>query len=410
MARRLVSVMVPTEGGPRAGGSGTEVRFYDDEALTTLSTPYQRATGAGTQPNGSGAGACLRPNAGANSALLADRLAGDAFVTVVDVTNFQVGDLVPVQDAVNTVYRVITIITPATKRLDLDSALGFAFLAAGTRVGNEDMKGHIWAYLDDVRDYHVQVKDIASGRLLPPVSIPVRTPTTTIDVQDEGTTVGSRGKLNFIGPDVTAVDNPGQVRVDVTIQGVPVGATYLWPTDTAPTNYLLCYGQAVSRTTYAALFALIGTVFGVGDGATTFNLPDMRGRVPVGQDDMGGSAANRITAANAVGVSGGASTHTLTTSELPSHSHSHNHGSHGHQVIYHAVISGTPNAHTIVELTHHTSDVSHEGSYTNTAVAGDNRTVIQTTTPTTDATTAGSGSAHNIVQPYLVWNYVMRAL
>ena len=209
--------MVPTEGGPRAGGSGTEVRFYDDEALTTLSTVYQRATGAGTQPNGAGAGACLKPNAGANSALLADRLAADTFVTVVDVTDFQVGDLVPIQDATNTVYRVITVITPATKRLDLDSTLGFAFLAAGTRVGNEDMKGHIWAYLDDARDYFVQVKDIASGRLLPPVAIPVRTPTTTIDFQEEGATVSTRGKINFVSPLLDLTDDGPGVRAVLTM-------------------------------------------------------------------------------------------------------------------------------------------------------------------------------------------------
>lgn len=394
MARRLVSVMVPTEGGPRAGGSGTEVRFYDDEALTTLSTPYQRATGAGTQPNGAGAGACLRPNAGANSALLADRIAGDAFVTVVDVTDFQVGDLVPVQDAINTVYRVITVITPATKRLDLDSALGFAFLAAGTRVGNEDMKGHIWAYLDDVRDYHVQVKDIASGRLLPPVSIPTRVPATTIGFQEEGSTVGSRGILNFIGDGVKAVDNPGQVRVDVTVHGVPIGGTFLWPTDTAPTDFLLCYGQAISRTTYAALFALISTVFGVGDGSTTFNLPDMRGRVPVGQDDMGGVAANRITAANAIGVVGGASTHTLTTAEMPSHGHSHNHGAHDHTIAINAAAANPSNG-TVV------------GAGAGAAMPAQN---TSGTAPSADATAAGGGGAHNIVQPYLVWNYVMRAI
>lgn len=96
---------------------------------------------------------------------------------------------------------------------------------------------------------------------------------------------------------------------------------------TAPNGWLLCYGQAVSRTVYAALFAAIGTVHGVGDGSTTFNLPDMRGRAVAGVDNMGGSAANRITAGGAgitgttLGAVGGTETHTLTTAQLASHTH-----------------------------------------------------------------------------------------
>lgn len=94
----------------------------------------------------------------------------------------------------------------------------------------------------------------------------------------------------------------------------------------APAGWLLCFGQAVSRTTYAALFAAIGTAFGVGDGSTTFNLPDLRGRTTFGKDDMGGTAANRLTAAAGItgttlGAVGGGQTVTLTTNEMPSHSH-----------------------------------------------------------------------------------------
>lgn len=73
------------------------------------------------------------------------------------------------------------------------------------------------------------------------------------------------------------------------------GMMTIWTTDTAPTGWLLCYGQAVSRSTYSALFAVVSTTYGVGDGSTTFNIPDMRGRFPLGQDDMGGSSANRVT-------------------------------------------------------------------------------------------------------------------
>jgi microcystin-dependent protein len=56
----------------------------------------------------------------------------------------------------------------------------------------------------------------------------------------------------------------------------------MWPTSSPPTGWLLCNGQAVSRTTYAGLFAVVGTIFGVGNGSSTFNLPDYRDRMPVG--------------------------------------------------------------------------------------------------------------------------------
>lgn len=65
----------------------------------------------------------------------------------------------------------------------------------------------------------------------------------------------------------------------------------------APDGFLLCYGQAVSRTDYATLFAAIGTTYGTGDGSTTFNIPDLRGRVVAGKDDMGGTSADRLTSA-----------------------------------------------------------------------------------------------------------------
>src|SRR5690606_30912733 len=91
--------------------------------------------------------------------------------------------------------------------------------------------------------------------------------------------------------------------------------------------FLMPYGQAVSRTTYSALFAKLGTTYGVGDGSTTFNLPDLRGRVAAGRDDMGGTSANRLTNqsggldGDTLGASGGSETHTLTEAELASHTH-----------------------------------------------------------------------------------------
>jgi microcystin-dependent protein len=110
--------------------------------------------------------------------------------------------------------------------------------------------------------------------------------------------------------------------------GVPTGSVSAYAGSTAPAGWLLCFGQAVSRSTYADLFAVIATTYGAGDGSTTFNLPDARGRGLFGKDDMGGTAANRITNAGSsitgttLGASGGAQNVTLSLSQIPSHSHS----------------------------------------------------------------------------------------
>lgn len=79
------------------------------------------------------------------------------------------------------------------------------------------------------------------------------------------------------------------------VTAVPAGAMMAYGGSAAPSGWLLCYGQAISRTTYAALFTAIGTSYGTGDGSTTFNVPDARGRVLAGLDNMGGSAASRLT-------------------------------------------------------------------------------------------------------------------
>lgn len=151
-------------------------------------------------------------------------------------------------------------------------------------------------------------------------------------VQDYSTTPASNTDIN--GIDISEGCNPGninnairQLMADVS-RIVPIGAMQGYAGTTAPTGWLFCYGQAVSRTTYADLFAAIGTSYGAGDGSTTFNIPDRRGRVGVGKDDMGGVAAGRMTGqpggvdGTTLGTGGGAETHTLTLAQIPSHGHS----------------------------------------------------------------------------------------
>lgn len=118
--------------------------------------------------------------------------------------------------------------------------------------------------------------------------------------------------------------------VDLGMTSFPVGTVLSFAGSTAPTDWLLCAGQAVSRTTFAALFAVVGTTYGAGDGSTTFNVPDLRGRVAAGKDDMGGTAANRLTNTGtgnpgingtALGAAGGVDRHTLTSAQLAPHTH-----------------------------------------------------------------------------------------
>lgn len=106
---------------------------------------------------------------------------------------------------------------------------------------------------------------------------------------------------------------------------IPLGGMIDFIGPTAPNSqFALPFGQAISRTTYATLFSMVGTTYGAGDGTTTFNIPDLRGRVAAGKDDMGGAAASRLTAtyfgsgATALGGVGSSGESTvLVTGNLP---------------------------------------------------------------------------------------------
>lgn len=200
--------------------------------------------------------------------------------------------------------------------------------------------------------------------------------------------------------------------LDVTIDGapiVPAGSVISFGGAAAPTGWLLCFGQAVSRTTYAALFAVIGTVFGSGDGATTFNLPDIRGRVDAGKDDMGGAAAGRLTGAQtggtngaAIGNVGGEQGHIIVQAELASHFHGGvTGGMTGNDPHTHAVTGGVL------------------GGTTSFPVGGPtDRTMVQNPTTITISATSvahshlipadGANSAHNTVQPTIILNKIIK--
>jgi microcystin-dependent protein len=155
---------------------------------------------------------------------------------------------------------------------------------------------------------------------------------------------------------------------------------------TAPNSaFVLPFGQAISRTTYATYFSLVGTTFGTGDGSSTFNIIDMRGRLPIGQDNMGGSAASRVTTAGSgidgttIGANGGAQT--LTAANIPSV---------GGLVRYNqdSIAAGTGAAKTFV------TQIISNG--------------LQTSDNTSIATTAGN--AQNKMPPGIVVPYILRVI
>lgn len=168
--------------------------------------------------------------------------------------------------------------------------------------------------------------------------------------------------------------------------GIPAGSILAWTAIAIPANWLECNGQAVDRDDYSDLFAIIGTQYGVGDGSTTFNVPDLRGRVITGYD-------SGQTEFNALGKQGGAKTHTLTISEMPSHTHIQN--AHSHNPII-AVTNGG-NASTYRSI-----------FATNSPFWGyDANNAVQSTTATNQNT--GGGDPHNNLQPYGTEKYIIKA-
>lgn len=169
---------------------------------------------------------------------------------------------------------------------------------------------------------------------------------------------------------------------DPSTMGI-TGEIRMWSAAAVPSGWQVCDGTALSRTANVKLFNVIGTTYGVGDGSTTFNVPNMKGRVPVGLDSTQTEFAS-------MGESGGEKTHTLTTSEMPSHTHTQN--AHNHTFPGNGALTDGP---------------------TGTPYSVQNGTFYGFRATSTNSTTAvnqntGGGGAHNNLQPYITLKYIIK--
>ena len=172
------------------------------------------------------------------------------------------------------------------------------------------------------------------------------------------------------------------------IEGIPTATIVPWSSASVPSGFLECDGTAVSRTTYAALFAIVGTTYGVGDGSTTFNVPDLQDNVPVGKSNNKALAstggANTVTSTG--NVAGSTANATLSTAQLANHSHTF------------------------------TVSNSNQSGGGNVSI---DRPALSQANPATSSTGSSSGHAHNmsanfagdatsVIQPYLTIIYIIK--
>ena len=206
-----------------------------------------------------------------------------------------------------------------------------------------------------------------------------------------------------------AVDKANEMveslELDVLIPVLPVGTVAMFATSVIPAKWLLCSGGAVNRTTYAELYAIIGTQYGAGNGTTTFTLPNFFGRSPMQAEG---------TYLAGTGAVAGAFTHTLITQEIPSHNHAltdpgHIHTltdpghAHNEQITNAAFKGGAAGANSTFGAA-----TSNNAARATTDSNTTGLTVQSHTTGITEGNTGGGG-AHSNLHPVLAMNFMIYA-
>lgn len=180
----------------------------------------------------------------------------------------------------------------------------------------------------------------------------------------------------------------------------PVGSIMIWAGSSAPTGWLLCDGTAYTTSAYPALYAVIGTTYGTGIG---FLVPNLKGKIPVGLDAT-------QTQFDARGETGGEKTHTITTAEVPAHTHSvdppstttSSNGDHSHS--FSDTFNSSEASDDANDRTVGSDSKTSETDYTSTTGAHTHTLDVASFT----SGTTGSGSAMNVLQPYIVLYYIIK--
>ena len=181
-----------------------------------------------------------------------------------------------------------------------------------------------------------------------------------------------------VGDSSTKIATTAFVASAIT-SAVITGTISMWPVSSAPTGYLVCNGSAVSRTTYAALYAIVGTTFGSGDGSTTFNLPNYTNRMPYG---------------TTIGATGGS-----TDAIVVSHTHTASSSDAGHSHTYAGSVSSTGTfAYSAGGGNPGVGTPANAGSTVNTGTAN----------ITTTITSTGASGTNANLPPYLGINFIIK--
>lgn len=212
----------------------------------------------------------------------------------------------------------------------------------------------------------------------------------------------SLGKWSKATTDTLTADVATLTSQVAALSALPVGTLAPSILTTAPTDWVLCYGQTIASadSAYPDLWAVVNSAFKSG---TSLVVPDLRGRAPFGLDNMGGSDAGRLAASNTFGTTGGAETVTLTASESGTTAHGH--------TLTNANHKHTPNA--IAEFIKQGSTGLAIGDLGGGTFDVD--TVADTSNPTTTmsvatSTAASASSAHNNMPPYILLNWILKVL